>query len=54
MKNQSIIYYIQHINRYAFPILALLYPHLDYKNNDFNKDHIFPVSHFSSKKFKES
>lgn len=36
-------------DRYAFPILALLYPHLDYKNNDFNKDHIFPKSQFSSK-----
>ena len=27
-------------NRYAFPILSLLYPHLDYKNNDFHKDHL--------------
>lgn len=27
-------------DRYAFPILSLLYPHLDYKNNDFHKDHI--------------
>jgi uncharacterized protein with ParB-like and HNH nuclease domain len=40
-------------DRYAFPILALLYPHLDYKNNDFNKDHIFPVSHFSNKNLKK-
>ena len=26
----------------AFPILALLFPHLDYKNNDFHKDHMHP------------
>lgn len=31
-------------NRYAFPILSLLYPNLDYKNNDFHKDHIHPES----------
>lgn len=41
-------------DRYAFPILALLYPHLDYKNNDFNKDHIFPISQFSSKNLKKA
>lgn len=40
-------------DRYAFPILALLYPHLDYKNNDFNKDHIFPKSQFSGKNLKK-
>ena len=40
-------------DRYAFPILALLYPHLDYKNNDFNKDHIFPKSQFTSKNLKK-
>ncbi|MCA0383114.1 MAG: DUF262 domain-containing protein [Bacteroidetes bacterium] len=40
-------------DRYAFPILALLYPHLDYKNNDFNKDHIFPISQFSAKNLKK-
>lgn len=37
-------------DRYAFPILALLYPHLDYKNNDFNKDHIHPKSKFTKKR----
>ena len=26
----------------AFAILALLYPNLDYKNNDFHKDHLHP------------
>ncbi len=31
---------------YAFSILALLYPNLDYKNNDFNKDHIHPANKF--------
>lgn len=30
--------------RYAFTILALLYPHLDYKNNNFHKDHLHPES----------
>jgi hypothetical protein len=30
----------------------LLYPHLDYRNNDFNKDHIFPVSQFNNKYLK--
>lgn len=41
-------------DRYAFPILALLYPHLDYKNNDFNMDHVFPVSHFSVSQLKNN
>ena len=27
---------------YAFSILALLFPQLDYKNNDFHKDHMYP------------
>jgi len=27
---------------YAFSILALLFPQLDYRNNDFHKDHMFP------------
>lgn len=44
--------YTSYEDRYAFPILAILYPHLDYKNNDFNKDHIFPKSHFNSKYLK--
>lgn len=29
-------------NQYAFSILALLYPHLDYRNNNFHKDHLYP------------
>ena len=39
-------------NRYAFPILALLFPHLDYKNRDFHLDHCHPISHFNEKKLK--
>lgn len=31
---------------YAFSILALLYPHLDYKNNNFHKDHLHPAITF--------
>jgi hypothetical protein len=34
-------------DRYAFPILALLYPQLDYRNNDFHKDHLHPISSFT-------
>jgi uncharacterized protein with ParB-like and HNH nuclease domain len=33
---------------YAFSILALLYPNLDYKNNNFHKDHIHPENMFSN------
>lgn len=56
MDDESIenLLYTTYEDRYAFPILALLYPHLDYKNNDFNKDHIFPVSQFNSKNIKKS
>ncbi|MDR7316063.1 DUF262 domain-containing protein [Brevibacillus nitrificans] len=28
----------------AFSILSLLYPQLDYRNNDFHKDHLHPIS----------
>lgn len=34
-------------SKYAFSLLALLYPNLDYKNNDFHKDHLHPVSKYS-------
>lgn len=37
-------------SRYAFPILALLFPNLDYKNQDFHLDHCHPISHFKPKK----
>jgi uncharacterized protein with ParB-like and HNH nuclease domain len=33
-------------DRYAFSILALLYPDMDYKNNNFNKDHMHPASSY--------
>ncbi|MBP2619106.1 MAG: DUF262 domain-containing protein [Chryseobacterium sp.] len=33
-------------NQYAFSILSLLYPDLDYKNNNFHKDHIHPIFQF--------
>lgn len=29
-------------DKYAFSILSILYPHLNYKNNDFHKDHVHP------------
>ena len=32
---------------YAFSILALLYPNLDYKNNNFHKDHMHPENKFA-------
>lgn len=35
-------------NQYAFSILSLLYPNLDYKNNNFHKDHIHPASTFGN------
>lgn len=31
---------------YAFSILALLYPNLDYRNNNFHKDHMHPENKF--------
>ena len=35
-------------DKYAFSILSLLYPHLDYKNNNFHKDHLHPISVFTN------
>ena len=35
-------------DRYAFSILALLSPQLDYRNNDFHKDHLHPISSFEA------
>ena len=31
---------------YAFSILALLYPNLDYRNNNFHKDHMHPANKY--------
>ena len=33
---------------YAFSILALLYPNLDYKNNNFHKDHLHPENKYDT------
>lgn len=33
-------------DRYAFSLLALLFPNLDYKNNTFHKDHLHPATKF--------
>jgi hypothetical protein len=33
-------------SQYSFPILALLYPDLDYKNNNFHQDHLHPEAHY--------
>jgi len=40
-------------NKYAFSILSLLYPNLDYKNNDFHKDHLHPISKFKKKNIRK-
>lgn len=34
-------------NKFAFSILALFYPNLDYKNNNFHLDHLHPVASFN-------
>jgi uncharacterized protein with ParB-like and HNH nuclease domain len=44
--------FTQKDDRYAFPILALLFPNLDYKNRDFHLDHCHPISLFQEKKIK--
>lgn len=33
-------------DKYAFSLLALLFPQLDYKNNGFHKDHLHPASKY--------
>lgn len=40
-------------DNYAFSILSLLYPDLDYRNGDFHKDHLHPESNFQEEKLKE-
>ncbi|MGL4985920.1 MAG: DUF262 domain-containing protein [Treponemataceae bacterium] len=37
-------------DRYSFSILAMLYPDLDYKNNNFHKDHIHPAVSYAELK----
>jgi uncharacterized protein with ParB-like and HNH nuclease domain len=36
--------------RYTFPILAMLYPNLDYRNNNFHQDHLHPAVSYDSLK----
>ncbi len=38
--------YSQKDDQYTFSTLSVLYPNLDYKNNDFHKDHIHPAASF--------
>lgn len=37
-------------SRYSFPILAMLYPDMDYKNNNFHQDHLHPASTYDKLK----
>jgi len=37
-------------SQYSFSILALLYPDMDYKNNNFNQDHLHPEASFGKLK----
>lgn len=37
---------VQKDSQYSFPLLALLYPNLDYKNNNFHQDHLHPAASF--------
>ena len=40
--------YSQKDDQYTFSTLSLLYPNLDYRNNDFHKDHIHPASKYEN------
>lgn len=42
------VLFTQKDNQYAFSILSLLYPDLDYRNNNFHKDHIHPAFEFDN------
>lgn len=44
---------VQKDDSLCFSILAVLYPHLDYSNGDFHKDHIFAESYFTRAKLLE-
>jgi uncharacterized protein with ParB-like and HNH nuclease domain len=41
--------YTEYEDRQSFTILALLAPNLDYKNGDFNKDHLHPAIAFKNR-----
>lgn len=38
--------FTQKDSQYSFPLLALLYPNLDYKNNNFHQDHLHPATQY--------
>jgi uncharacterized protein with ParB-like and HNH nuclease domain len=40
--------YSQKDDQYTFSTLSVLYPNLDYKNNDFHKDHIHPAASYDN------
>ena len=42
------VLFTQKDNQYAFSILSLLYPDLDYRNNNFHKDHIHSAFEFDN------
>lgn len=35
-------------NKYCFSILAILYPNMDYRNNNFHKDHLHPMDSYKN------
>ena len=37
-------------DQYAFSLLALLFPNLDYENNNFHKDHLHPLAEYNEEK----
>ena len=43
----ALLLYSQKDSRYSFPILAMLYPNLDYRNNNFHQDHLHPASAYN-------
>ena len=38
--------WLKYGDKRTFPVLQILYPHLDYKNSKFHIDHIYPKSKF--------
>lgn len=46
--------YTQYDDKRVFTLLALLSPHLDYKNGDFHKDHLHPASAFERRKLSKA
>lgn len=46
-ENFEQLLYTQKDDKFAFSILALLYPNMDYKNNNFHLDHLHPAASYS-------